>query len=417
MTTKADTDGLELVDPAYYGQHGPPHDVWRTLRAEDPLHYCDNGVYPPFYAVTKHADIMELSSRPDTFLNQPGIVLTPLSQPQRRDDGIGAMRTIIEMDPPEHRDYRKVASPYFTPRSIQQLEAATIESARGIVDRLAGDTGEGEADWAFDVAAAHPLRVLSTILGIPREQEPLILRLTNQLFAADDDELKRPAADRETALMELGMELYGLFDAIITDRRANPTDDLASVIANGKVNGEDMGPMETFGYCLIAFTAGHDTTKNALAGGLNAFIEHPDQLAMLKADPDLVNTAVDEVVRWSTPVNYMMRTVAHDVDFRGRSLKQGDRLIQFYASANRDEDVFDDPYSFHIDRQNNRQLGFGIGEHFCLGAHLARMSQRALFREFAKRLEWVERTADPVWIKSSFVVGYKHLPVRYRFSK
>ena len=415
MTDTASKIGAELIDPAFYGRFGPPHEQWTELRRTAPVSLIEAAGYPPFWAITKHADIFEVSTRPDAFLNEPGIVLLPEARANRNTGSLSEMRTIIQMDPPEHRDYRKVAAPYFTPRSIQQIEEATIESARVIVDRLAGASGEGECDLALDVAAAHPLRVLSTILGVPRNQEPLILKLTNELFAADDDELRRPG-DHEQAMMELGGELYTLFDRIITDRRANPTNDLASIIANGTVHGEPMGAMETFGYCLIAFTAGHDTTKNSLAGGLNAFIEHPDQLARLRAQPDLLATAVDEVVRWTTPVNYMMRTAAHDTEVRGQKITQGDPLVLFYASANRDEDVFDDPFTFRIDRDNSRHLGFGIGEHFCMGAHLARMSQRALFREFANRLESIERTADPTWITSSFVVGYKHLPVRYKFT-
>jgi cytochrome P450 len=188
-----------------------------------------------------------------------------------------------------------------------------------------------------------------------------------------------------------------------------------SLIANGLVDGEPMGPLETFGYCLITFTAGHDTTKNALAGGLDAFVRHPEQLRRLRYEPDLAGYAVDEVVRYTTPVNYMMRTAACDTVLHGRSISAGDRLVLFYASANRDEDVFDDPFTFRIDRDPNRHLGFGIGQHFCLGAHLARMSQRMLFNEFARRVEWIEHTAEPTWITSSFVVGYKHVPVRYKF--
>ena len=181
--------------------------------------------------------------------------------------------------------------------------------------RLAGDTGAGEGDVAVDIATAHPLRVLSTILGVPRSQEPLILRLTQELFAADDPELQRQGVDHDQAIVELGTEMYALFEEIIADRRANPTDDLASIIANGEVDGEQMGPLETFGYCLIAFTAGHDTTKNSLAGGMNAFLDHPDQFDLLRQNPELMDTAIDEVVRWATPVNYMMRTAAQDVEF------------------------------------------------------------------------------------------------------
>ena len=326
------------------------------------------------------------------------------------------MRVIITMDPPEHRSYRKVASSFFTPRALRAIQEAIDQSAREIVDGLSGDTGEGECDVAVDIATSHPLRVLSTILGVPRSQEPVILRLTQELFAANDPELQRAGVDHNQAIAELGAEMYVLFDEIIADRRANPTDDLASIIANGTVDGEQMGPLETFGYCLIAFTAGHDTTKNSLAGGLNAFIEHPQQFELLKQDPTLLDTAIEEVVRWATPVNYMMRTASQDVDFRGREIRKGDKLLLFYASANRDEDIYADPFEFRIDRERSRHLGFGVGEHYCMGANLAKMTQKAMFDELGRRLESVERTGDPEWISSSFVVGYKHIPIRYRLS-
>ena len=213
------------------------------------------------------------------------------------------------------------------------------------------------------------------------------------------------------------MEFFQLFNGIIEDRRANPTDDLASLLANGKVNGEPMGMMETLGYYLITFSAGHDTTKNALAGGLRALAEHPDEYEKLKRNPDWVPKAVEEIVRWTSPVNYMKRVVAEDLEFRGQTLRKGENLVLFYASANRDESVFEDPYTFRIDRDPNPHLAFGIGEHFCLGTHLARQSQRALLRELIGRIDSLELAGDPVQIASSFVVGLKQLPIRYRLSQ
>jgi cytochrome P450 len=408
------TDGFDLIDPGPYGRNGTPHASFAALRRHDPLHRCEPPGYEPFWAVTKHADVFEISNRPDVFLNYPGIVHPRAELKIDREQGIGAMRTIIEMDPPQHRTLRKVASPWFTPRALGRLDQTIEESARQLVDQLAERGREGECDFATEIATAHPLRILSTILGVSREDEPRILRLTNQLFAPDDPELQRKAENREKAMMELGMELFQLFDAIIQDRRANPRDDLATVYATAKVNGEPMGVMDTLGYYLITFTAGHDTTKNALTGGMRALAENPDQFALLQRRPELVPSAVEEVVRWATPVNYMRRTAARDVELRGKKVREGDYLILFYASANRDEEIFDDPFRFRVDRDPNPHLGFGIGEHFCLGANLARRSQRALFAELARRLESVELAGEPQWIQSSFVVGLKHLPIRYR---
>jgi cytochrome P450 len=411
------TDGLDLVSSHAYANQGVPHDLWTRLRAESPVHWCTPDGFVPFWAITKHADVCEISKQPDKFSSARGIAMVRQADEEairQQNQGFGAMRVIIEMDPPEHRGVRKIASPVFTPRAVKAMDETIRTSAREIVDRLAGKTGEGECDFAGDVAAAHPLRILSTMLGVPRESEPDILRLTNQLFASDDPDLKREGEDRQQSLAELGIELYQLFDEIIQDRRANPRDDLASLLANAEIGGEPMGPMETLGYFLITFTAGHDTTKNSLVGGMRAFLENPEQFEKLKRHPELLDSAVEEVIRWTSPVNHMKRLVTRDYELRGQKLREGDWLVMFYASANRDEEVWDDPFTFRIDRKPNPHLGFGIGEHFCLGANLARRSQRALFRELAQRVEWAELAGEPEQIHSAFVVGLKKLPMRYR---
>ena len=411
------TDGTELISPAVYGANGPPHETWTRLRRESPVHRCAPAEFPPFWAITRHADICAISKEPKVFLNSPGIVVTTAEQARMResDEGLGMMRTIIEMDPPEHRSFRKLASPWFTPRAVERMNAAVEASAREQIDHMAAAGSEGECDFAQEIATAHPLRILSTILGVPREAEPTILRLTNELFGADDPELQRAGSDRNEAIRALGLELFQLFNGIVEERRANPRDDLASLLANGLVDGQPMGPMETFGYYLITFTAGHDTTKNALAGGMRALAEHPSELAKLKRNPDGVVDAVEEIVRWTAPVNYMKRTAVCDTQVGDQRIRAGDELVLFYASANRDEAIFDDPFEFRVDRETNPHLGFGIGEHFCLGANLARKSQHALWREFIGRVDEVELAGDPVQIASSFVVGLKHLPIRYRF--
>jgi cytochrome P450 len=417
----ADINGLDLISPRAYGERGIPHDQWSELRRLDRLYFCDPPGFDPFYPIVRHAHICEISKQPDLFVNRYGIVLESDQQKiaLEREKGIGQMRVIIGMDPPEHRDYRKVAVPWFTPRAIKRTDAVVKESARnlvaGLVEKASG--GEGECEFANEIAAAHPLRILSTILGVPREQEPQILRLTNELFAADDPDLQRKGDDRVKAMQELTLELVQLFNAIIEDRRANPRDDLASLLANGRVNGEPMGVLETLGYYLITFSAGHDTTKNALAGGICALAQNPGEFEKLKRNPDLIPSAVEEIVRWTSPVNYMKRVVAKDVEFDGQKLGKGDNLVLFYGSANRDESIFDDPFTFRVDRKPNPHLGFGIGEHFCLGSHLARASQRGMLRELVGRIDSLELAGEPERIQSSFVVGLKKLPLRYRVSR
>jgi cytochrome P450 len=409
-------DPYDLMAPKHYGTRGVPHDVWTLLRKESPVHRCEfGGDFEDFWAITRHADIIDISGKPHVFSNGEGpMILSRLQKAQvakREESPMGQMKTIIEMDPPEHRDFRKVASGFFTPRNIQRLDGVVTESARSLIDSL-GE--EGECDFVERVAQRHPLRVLATLLGIDRDDEERVLELTQQLFAGDDPDLQRKGEDRDQAQMELGLEFYQLFDRIIQDRRANPRDDLATKLATAKMaDGEPMGPIETFGYYLIVFTAGHDTTRNALSSGFAAMLESPDQLELLKQHPELSRRAVEEVVRWASPVNYMKRQVLEDVEIRGQKVPAGDFLSLFYASANRDEDVFEDPFRFDVARHPNRHLGFGTGEHFCLGAHVARMSIYALLREMAERIERLEPAGEPTQIHASFVVGLKSLPVRY----
>ena len=410
-----DVNPNDLIIPKNYGVAGQPHEAWTQLRKEAPVWLCESDDFEPFYAITRHADIMAISNKPNIFSNSEGPTLLNHDQLAARrsgDDSFGTMRTIIEMDPPEHRDFRKVASGFFTPRSIHRLDDIVTECAREQVDKLGS---EGETDFVEAIAQRHPLRVLATILGIEREDEELLLELTQQLFGADDPDLQREGEDRAEVSKQLIADFGALFTRIIEDRRANPRDDLASMLANAKMaDGSPMGPMETFGYYLIVFTAGHDTTRNAISGGMEALLQNPDQLAKLCKNPSLAKSTVEEVVRWTSPVNYMKRHLLEDVELHGQKLKAGEDLVMFYASANRDESVFKNPFDFDIERHPNRHLGFGTGEHFCLGAHVARLSSRALFLELANRVEMIEPGDPSTHIESSFVVGLKTLPIRYK---
>ena len=410
-----DIDPNDLIIPRNYGVGGQPHDVWTQLREHAPVHRVETDEYEHFWAITRHADIMDISTKPEIFSNRVGPALMTREQVEERnreDGAFASMKTIIEMDPPEHRDFRKVASGFFTPRSIHRLDEIVTESAREQIDKLGEEV---ECDFVEMISQRHPLRVLSTLLGIDREDEETVLELTQQLFASEDPDLQRKGEDRKLATAEIGAEFFQLFNRIVEDRRANPRDDLASMLANAKLaNGEPMGPGETFGYYLIVFTAGHDTTRNAISGGMAALLANPEQLDLLCKHPDLTKTTVEEVIRWSSPVNYMRRTMLRDVELHGTTLSKGEHLVMFYASANRDDRVFERPFEFDITRHPNRHLGFGTGEHFCLGAHVARLSSRALFLELAKRVEMLELAGDSSQIASSFVVGYKTLPIRYK---
>ncbi|MBW2315078.1 MAG: cytochrome P450 [Deltaproteobacteria bacterium] len=410
MTT---TDGMLLLDPQMWARSGPPHELLTELRHTAPVSRFEIDKVEPFWAITKHANITSISKQPDKFLSGPGITLAPRDADGLDVPGFSEMRVVINMDPPEHRKVRKVASPWFTPRSVKRIDHAVNLSAKQLVDALAANP-ERQADFATEIAVKHPLRILATALGLPEEQEETILNLSNRIFAPDDEELGGGNTPEDFA--KLGAEFVQLFLPIIQNRRDNPTEDLASVLANGQVDGEPMGPMETLGYYLIVFNAGHDTTKNALAGGIRALVENPDQFEMLRRDPSLVPQAVEEILRWTSSVNYMKRTAAEDVVVNGQKIPKGDALVLFYLSGNRDEDVFDDPFRFDITRKPNPHVAFGYGEHFCMGAHFARRSLAAIVRELVTRVEGWELAADPEWIAASFVVGLKRLPVRYQIA-
>ena len=408
----------DLINASAYGQNGVPHELWTHLRKESPVYWYAQRGHTPFWAITKHEDIMEVSSQPDIFSNEAGgiIVLNEAQIQSFIERGSGSplaqMKTIITMDPPEHRSYRKVASGLFTPRGVTNLDEIVKSSAAAIFDEL---PDEGEVDFIETIAQKHPLRVLATILGINEEQEERLLVITQELFGGEDPDMQRQGEDREAARKELGMEFYMLFDEIIKDRRACPRDDLATMLANAELSdGCPLGQLETLGYYLIVFTAGHDTTRNALSGAISAFLDHPDQFERLRQDPSLSKSAVDEIVRWTTPVNYMKRQAVQDYELRGQKIKAGEELALFYCSANRDEDVFEDPFTFDIGRSPNRHLGFGWAEHYCLGAHLAKASMKALTEEMVRRIDWMEPNGERTFISSNFVVGLKTLPVKYK---
>ena len=417
------TNGDDRLAPERYASLGYPHEIWTELRKQPGLFWCEPTELVPFWAVTRHADIVEISKQPEIFENGRGIVPATKEIAERIARGergpFDMMQTIITMDPPKHRKFRKVASPYFTPQALNRIDATVQASARRLVNKLydAQVNGEGSCDFVTDVAVPHPLRILGSILGVSEADESTILRLTQQLFAADDPEFQREGPDRDQAIQALGIEFLQFFMKIIADRRSTKQPDLAGLLANAQVDGAPMGDIETLGYYLIVFTAGHDTTRNSIAGGMLALLENPGEREKLRRDPQgRAADAVEEIVRWTTPVNYMMRTAARDAEAAGTKVRAGDRLLLFYASANRDASVFDAPFSFRIDRHPNPHLGFGTGEHFCLGSHLARRSQRALFAELIGRMKEVELVGPAERLAASFVAGVKHLPIRYRLA-
>jgi cytochrome P450 len=270
---------------------------------------------------------------------------------------------------------------------------------------------DGECDFAVDIATPMPLEVILSILGLPEADYPKMLQLTRELFQGDDPEFRRGSTFEE--FITVIYDYFAYFGALVDERRARPTEDLASVIANAVVDGEPIWPFQQISYYIIIATAGHDTTSFTMSGGLQALIENPGELERLRRDPSLIATAADEMVRWVSPVRHFLRHAAAPAEIAGHPFEPGDRLLLSYWSANRDEAVFDDPFRFDAGRKPNRHLAFGFGAHYCLGAALAKMDIRALFAELIPRLRRIEPAGPAELSRAIFVGGHKHLPVRY----
>jgi len=401
-----------FADPTAYADEPRLHAAMAHLRAHAPVALVDQDPFRPFWVATKHADIMAIERANDLWLSEP----RPLLATAESDDiskaqleaGMG-LRTLIHMDDPHHRKVRSIGADWFRPKAMRALKVRVDELAKRYVDRLVAIGPE--CDFVEEVAVNFPLYVIMSLLGIPEEDFSRMHRLTQELFGGDDDEYQRGTTPEEQ--IQVLLDFFAYFSALSASRRANPTEDLASAIANGRIDGELLSDIDTVSYYVIVATAGHDTTKDAISGGLWALIENPGELARLQADPKLLPTAVEEMIRWATPVKEFMRTAATDTSLRGVPIAAGESIYLSYVSGNRDEEVFDDPFRFDVGRTPNKHLAFGYGVHFCLGAALARMEMTSLFGELLSRLESIELAGPPELCATVFVGGLKHLPIRY----
>lgn len=409
-------DELDVISAVSYAQRGYPHAEWTRLRREDPVHWSHPPLYRPFWAITKHADIIEVSTQPEKFRSAGRFILfpdMPGANAQMLEEN-PPLRMLVNMDPPEHRSYRRLVSNWFTPRAIARLQDRLEAITTELFDDLARDGGEYTCDFVTDIAARQPLRMITEILGIPREQEDFVLRVTNENFGIEDPDFQRQGDTPEQRLAFL-QEAFAYLAEITADRRVNPRDDLSTVLANATIDGEPVPQFELFSLYFLIMVAGHDTTRNSISNGLLALLNHPEELAKLRRNPAIVETGADEIVRWTTPVNHFSRTATEDYSLRGKTIRKGDSVALFYASANRDEEIFEDPFQFRLDRDPNPHLGFGVGEHYCLGAHLARLDLKVFFRQFAERVERIELNGPVELLHASFVGGPKHVPIKYRF--
>lgn len=401
--------GVIFVDPGAYAEPDRWHAAAQRIRDESPVLKVAVEGHPEFWAITKHADVMEIERNPDIFTNAPMPVLSPASHVDAAAEA--PVKTLIQMDGDEHKAHRNIVNDWFKPASVKQLQERIDELARHSVDRMAGMGGH--CDFANDVAVYFPLQVILTILGLPEGDYPRMLQLTQELFGAEDPDIARLGDDE--SMFDVLVDFMNYFTALTEDRRANPTGDLASVIANATIDGRPLPDLGTLGHYVIIATAGHDTTSSVIGGGLLALVEHPDQLELLRADPEQIRNAADELIRYVSPVKHFMRTCQQPFTLRDVTFEPGEHVLLSYASANRDDEVFADPDRLNVRRPNAAShLAFGFGRHFCLGAHLARVEIRALFRELFLRLEHIELEGEPTWIRANFVQGPKKIPVRYR---
>ena len=417
MTLDVVTESPELDDALVstkrWADEAWVHAQFAWLRENDPVRWMSPNGFDPFYSVTRHADITAIESDKKLFINDPRPILSGkiLEAMTRYLAGRRHLvRSLVTMDDPDHTRYRALTQRWFMGSNLRRLEGRIAELATEYVNRLA-DLG-GECDFVKDVAMWYPLRVIMSILGVPDEDEPQMLKLTQELFGSADPDVQR--SFEPESLMDVVADFEAYFRALTADRRAKPTDDVASLIANARIDGEPVPELETNGYYIIIATAGHDTTSSSAAGGLLALIENPGELAKLRESPDRhMGSAIDEVIRWVTPVRQFMRTATDDCRVGGVDVVKGQACALWYVSANRDEAVFEEPFSFRVDRRANH-LAFGYGPHVCLGQHLARMELAALYRELLNRVDRLELNGEPAYTRSTFVGGLKSLPIRYR---
>ncbi|WOE76045.1 cytochrome P450 [Alterisphingorhabdus coralli] len=411
-----------VLDPATYSDWDGALDQFDWLRDHMPVGrmVASDDSFEPFWLVTRYEDVMRISKDNAGFLNNPRPVV--FASKKMTEFSLAAtgsnmlVDSLVVFDAPVHMKYRKLTQEWFMPKNLKQLEAEITALAEKTVDRLIANGPE--VDFVQQVAAPYPLHVVMQILGVPEEDEERMLFLTQQMFGGQDEDLSGSGmADMtEEQIIQIvsgsvtAFETY--FAQVTAEKRANPTNDVASVIANAKVDGAPLGDREMAGYYIIVATAGHDTTSASTAGAMQALAQDPEQWARVREDRSLLPGIVEEAIRWTTPVQHFMRTAAEDCEIGGVPIAKGDWLMINYVAANHDPAIFDNPRSFDAARSPNRHLAFGAGAHQCLGLHLARLEMRILFNALLDRIESLELAGEPQRAKSIFVGGLKTLPLK-----
>lgn len=394
--------GVNLADPDTF-RDGFPHDVFRHLRREAPVYWHaqpHERASQGFFVVSRYEDVRHVGRTPLVFSSAPGITIVDSTA-----DFEAGQSSMLQMDPPRHARYRKLVSGGFTPRRIGALEPMVRELANQILDEVCA---KGRCDYVTEVAAELPLRVIARFLGVPEEERALLFSASNRLLGFEDKEYGTTEEDGRMAAMDLAMLAHRIAEA----RKAEPRDDIVTILQHAEVDGERLSEVDFIAFFVLLTIAGNETTRNQTSHTLRLLLEHPAELAKLRADPSLLGSAVEEALRYSPPVMYFRRTTTRDTELRGVAIPAGSYVAVYYPSANRDEDVFPDPDRFDVTRTPNEHLAFGDGEHFCLGASLARLQLRCMVGETLRRFSSIELDGDIQLLRSHFIDGVKHMPVR-----
>lgn len=410
MNTESGTRSI-FTDPEAYADFDGWHAAAAALReTAGPIRIEDPG-FAPFWAVVRHADVKDVAQRSAVFKNAPNPILVPGAN---REGGGPPVRNLVGMDDEEHRIYRGLITEWFLPAAIRKRKSEIEAIAEERIEALSN--GESRIDFANVASAGLPLRFINATLGIPAEDDSLIHGWTSELFGIDDESVAR--SDRETTIEQVVNELGGYFMGLAGRLRAHPDDSLGSVLANAEIDGAPLGPDLLVPYFILLTAAGHDTVATVLAGGIEALARHADQLGRLRTDLELVGNAVEEMIRWVTPTKHFMRNAVSPTTVGGKEIQAGDWMLLSWASANRDELVFADPFHFDVARDDVREhLAFGFGPHRCIGSTLARLQLNTFFEKFLPRVKVLELDGDVEYSKTTFVSTFKSLPIRLELSE
>ena len=410
---------IDLGDELLF-ESGRAHEAFKLLRREAPISWKpENEFSRGWWNLVKYADVLQVSRNPQIFSSEKGIVsFFPVNEDDTTAAAAGNGKMLITMDPPRHVKMRRLVNKAFTPRAVALWEPKVRETTNILLDSIAK---KGESDFVIDIACNIPLAVICRMLGVPEEDWALMFQLTNKVLGPGDPEYQTDVPEEQRGTQEaaqltgnLGtMQMFGYYAQALQNRRISPSDDMISILCDSEIEGEKLTDEDILWFCFLLILAGNETTRNGMSGGVLTLCEHPDQKAKLLNDMTLLPGAIEEILRWVSPVMHMARNTLEDTQVGNQLIKAGERVVMWYPSVNRDEDVFPNSGVFDITRTPNDHLAFGIGEHFCLGAGFAKLELRVLYEEMFRRFPDIELAGPVQRLRSNFIGGIKHLPIRF----